>query len=182
MVVVGGGGAASGGASSFGEGGGGGVFSSGSGGSGGGASDVRMGGTRLFDRIVGKAAKDGYKFASGQFIFDSSIFRLSEFSIFRDGLVVNAATTNGSEVFLDDVIKFMREEHSFRDFVTKPRLFFQSQLVVEFDNPPEKLLHSLNQITEIISKPLSEAYDTEINMKFSRLDFERCSTHLSLLS
>jgi hypothetical protein len=117
-------------------------------------------------------AKDGYKFASGQFMFESSAFRLSDFSIYRDGLVINAATTNGSEAFLNDVIKFMRESFSFRDFVTKPRLFFQSQLVVEFDRPPEKLLRSLDQIEEIISKPLRETYGEEIRMQFSRLDFD----------
>jgi hypothetical protein len=117
-------------------------------------------------------AKDGFKFASGQFMFESSVFRLNEFSIFRDGLVINAATTNGSEAFLDDVIKFMRESFSFRDFVTKPRLFFQSQLVVEFDRSPEKLLRSLDQIAEIISAPLKKDYDPAIQMQFSRLDFD----------
>jgi hypothetical protein len=117
-------------------------------------------------------AKDGYKFASGQFTFESSAFRLNDFSIFRDGLVINAATTSGSEAFLHDVIVFMRERFSFRDFATKPRLFFQSQIVVEFDRPPEKLLRSLDQIVEIISKPLRETYDTENPMQFSRLDFD----------
>jgi hypothetical protein len=127
---------------------------------------------KIPDLAKDDVAKDGFKFASGQFTFESSVFRLGEFSIFRDGLVINAATTNGSEAFLDDVIKFMRESFSFRDFVTKPRLFFQSQLVVEFDRAPEKLLRSLDQLVEVISKPLRDSYDAEIRMQFSRLDFD----------
>jgi hypothetical protein len=127
---------------------------------------------KIPDLAKDDVAKDGFKFASGQFTFESSLFRLGEFSIFRDGLVINAATTNGSEAFLNDVIMFMRESFSFRDFTTKPRLFFQSQMVVEFDRSPEKLLRSLDQIAEIISAPLKEAYDPAIHMQFSRLDFD----------
>jgi hypothetical protein len=117
-------------------------------------------------------SKDGYKFGSGQFQFHESIFRINEFSIFRDGLVVNAAVTDGSEVFLDDVISFMKEEFSFRDFKTKPRRYFQSQIVVEFERSPERLLKSLERLSAIISAPLEKIYETEIPMRFARLDFD----------
>jgi hypothetical protein len=116
--------------------------------------------------------KDGYKFGSGQFPHGVTVFKIGEFSIFRDGLVVTAATTDGSEAFLDDIIKFMRESFSFRDFETKPRRYFQSQLVVEFDRPPENLLKSLHEITAAISKPLAEIYGAEIPMQFYRIDFD----------
>jgi hypothetical protein len=115
--------------------------------------------------------KDGYKFASGQFSFQSSIFRINEFSIFRDGLVILAATTDGSEAFIDDLIDFVRRVFSFREFETKPRRFFQSQIVAEFDRSPEKLLKSLSEIVAAISEPLSEIYGTEIPMEFARFDF-----------
>jgi hypothetical protein len=117
-------------------------------------------------------AKDGFKFGSGQFSFQSSVFRVNEFSIFRDGLVVNAATTDGSEAFLDDVISYMKSAFSFRDFETPPRRYFQSQIIVEFDRSPENLIKSLNKIATAISFPLEQIYGMEIPMRFARLDFE----------
>lgn len=116
--------------------------------------------------------KDGYKFASGQFSFESSIFRITEFSIFRDGLVILATKTDGSEAFLEDVIAYMQKEFSFRDFETKPRRYFLSQIVVEFDRSPERLLKSLEKLTAIISEPLEQIFGMKIPMKFGRLDFD----------
>jgi hypothetical protein len=117
-------------------------------------------------------AKDGYRFSSGQIPFDSSVFRINDFSIFRDGLVINAATTDGSEFFLNDVITFMQDEFSFRTFNTPPYLYFQSQLVVEFERSPERLLKSLDKIMDIVSVPVSKIYETKMLLKFARLDFE----------
>lgn len=117
-------------------------------------------------------SKDGYKFSSGHFSFQNSTFRIQEFSIFRDGLVILASTTDGSEAFIDDVMEFVRRVFSFRDSETEPRLYFQSQIVVEFDRPPERLLKSLKEIATAIAEPLSEIYGTEIPMEFARLDFD----------
>jgi hypothetical protein len=117
-------------------------------------------------------SKDGYKFASGQFSFKTSIFRITEFSIFRDGLVIIATKTDGSEAFLEDVIAYMQKEFSFRDFETKPRRYFQSQIIVEFDRSPENLLKSLGKLTSVVSAPLEQIYGMRIPMKFGRLDFD----------
>jgi len=132
----------------------------------------RYGFLRSPDLAKDDIAKDGYKFASGHFSFQNAVFIISEFSIFRDGLVVLAATTDGSEAFMDDVIEFTRRVFSFRDFETAPRRYFQSQIVVEFDRPPEKLLKTLSEITAAVSEPLSEIYGMEVPMEFARLDFD----------
>jgi hypothetical protein len=115
--------------------------------------------------------KDGYKFASGGFSFNSSTFRIGEFSIFSDGLVVNAIATDGSEAFLDDVINFAKGNFGFRDFETSPKRYFLSQIVVEFDHSPEKLLKLLDVLESIISTPLERIFGMAIPMKFARLDF-----------
>jgi hypothetical protein len=124
------------------------------------------------DLSIDEVAKNGYKFDSGQFVLDSQIFRIAEFAIFRDGLVIAATKTDGSEAFLDDVIAFLQKEFSFRDLETTPRRYFQSQIVVEFERSPEGLLKSLDRLTAAISKPLKEIYEMEIRMRFARLDFD----------
>jgi len=116
-------------------------------------------------------AKNGYRFEGGQFKIGSEIARIADFSIFRDGIVINARKTEYAEAFLDDVIAYSQKEFSFRDFTTRPRRYFQSQVVVEFERSPAKLIQSLDKITSVISKRLQEIYEMEIPMKFSRLDF-----------
>jgi hypothetical protein len=117
-------------------------------------------------------AKDGYKFGSGQHPFGAILFRINDFSIYRDGLVINATATDGAEAFLDDVIQFMQERFDFRDFETEPRRYFQSQLVVEFDRSPARLLTALDDLSYTISGPLEDIYRMDIPMQFARLDFD----------
>jgi hypothetical protein len=127
-------------------------------------------------------AKSGYKFETGKFLFESTTTRITDFAVYRDGIVINAAKTDVAEAFLEDVTEFMKKEFSFRDFMTPPRRYFQSQLVVEFDRSPEKLIKSLYTIASAISEPLTEIYGSEIPMKFARLDFDADKTELSLRS
>ncbi len=129
--------------------------------------------------LTGEAvAKNGYKFENGQFAFNAAPFTIIDFTIFRDGLVINATRTDGAEAFLEDVIAFMQREFSFRDFITKPRRIFLSQIVVEFDRPLEKLVQSVGKIASVISKPLKQIYEMEIPVKFARLDFDVDKTAL----
>src|SRR5262249_30267200 len=89
-----------------------------------------------------------------------------------DGIVVNAPTTDIAEAFLDDIVPYMQEQFQFRDFITIPRRYFQSQIVVEFDRSPAKLIQHFEKITSSISKRLIDTYALEIPMNFMRLDFD----------
>jgi hypothetical protein len=127
------------------------------------------------------AAKNGYKFEAGY--LDDGNVRIGDFSLFRDGIVINAPTTEAAETFLDDVIPYMRKEFHFRDFITQPRKYFQSQIVVEFERPLAKLVQSFEKISSLLSKRLMETYSLEIPMDFMRLDFDtdRTRNHASNL-
>jgi hypothetical protein len=129
--------------------------------------------------ISDDVAKNGYRFEAGQFSINNTIERITDFSIFRDGIVINAPRTDNSEAFLDDIIGYMKDVYSYRNFITQPRRYFQSQLVAEFERSPEKLIASLNTIAGIISEPLKEIYGTEISMRFGRVDFAADKTKLS---
>jgi len=131
------------------------------------------------DLVGDDVSKNGYKFEGGQFSFDSVLVRIADFAVYRDGIVINATRTEHAEAFLDDIIGYMKTEHSYRDLSTPPRRYFQSQVVVEFDKSPEKLIHSLSTISSIISEPLKGIYGTEISMKLARIDFDTDKAKLS---
>jgi hypothetical protein len=131
------------------------------------------------DLATAEVSKNGYKFETGKFSFESTPARIADFAVYRDGIVINASKTNVAEAFLDDVISFMQKEFSFREFMTPPRRYFQSQIVVEFDRTPEKLINSLNAIASAVSEPLVAIYGVKIPMKFARLDFDADKENLS---
>jgi hypothetical protein len=122
--------------------------------------------------LVDDTAKNGYKFENGSVTKNGGTARIADFSIFRDGIVINAPKTDNAEEFLDDISEYMKSEFSYRDPITPPRRYFQSQLVVEFDKSPGKLIVSLDKIAATISEPLKEIYGADIPMKFGRLDFD----------
>jgi hypothetical protein len=128
--------------------------------------------TRGPDLKVEEIAKSGLKFEMGNFQFENANVRITDFALYRDGIVINATKTDAAEAFLDDIVSYMRKEFSFRDFITKPSRFFQSQIVVEFERSPAKLINSFEKITNSISARLQETYSMEIPMDFMRLDFD----------
>src|SRR5579862_2628988 len=131
--------------------------------------------------LVGEdVAKNGYKFEAGQFTFNEIVERITDFSIYRDGTVINAARTEVSEAFLDDVIEFMKKEFNYRDFITPPRRYFQSQVVVEFSKSPAKLIKSLSAIASMVSEPLKGIYGADIPMQLARIDLDVDKTSLNL--
>jgi hypothetical protein len=119
-----------------------------------------------------EVAKNGYKFESGYFQFNSATVRIIDFALYRDGIVINGIKTDGMEAFLEDVITYMQKTFLFRDFNTKPRRYFQSQIVVEFERSPEKLIRSIEEITSAISRRLKPIYETEVPMNLARIDFD----------
>jgi hypothetical protein len=124
-------------------------------------------------------AKNGYKFESGHFTHGVAIARIVDFALYRDGVVINGIETSGVEAFLDDIIGFMKRDFSFRDFITTPRRYFQSQVIVEFARSPARLIHSFDKISKAISSPLNAIYDLDLPVDFARLDFEvdKLTTH-----
>lgn len=131
--------------------------------------------------LVGdEVAKNGYKFEAGQFTINNEIERITDFAIYRDGAVINTPRTETAEAFLDDIVQFMKTEFQYRDFITPPRRYFQSQVVVEFSRSPAKLMGSIDAIMSIISEPLTEIYGTNVPMQFSRIDFEFDKTNIAV--
>lgn len=124
------------------------------------------------DLKIEEVSKNGYKFEMGIFSFQNVRTRIIDFALYRDGIVVNAAKSDAAEAFLDDIVSYMKSEFSFRDFISQPRKYFQSQIIVEFDRSPAKLLGPLDKITSAISQRIKATYSVEPAMNFSRADFD----------
>jgi len=129
--------------------------------------------------VSDETSKSGFKFEHGQINLNNANERITDFTIYRDGVVINATKTDISEALLNDVTEYMKQEFSYRDPVTQPRKYFQSQLVVEFEKSPEKLITPFNEIAAIVSEPLREIFGVDIPMRFVRLDLGADKTTLS---
>lgn len=128
--------------------------------------------TKSPDLKTDDVAKNGYKFEVGHFQLKNADIRVADFALYRDGIVINATTTDAAEAFLDDIIPYMQKHFLFRDFITKPRRYFQSKIIVEFARSPAKLIQHFEKITTSISKRLEETYSLEFPMDFMRVDFD----------
>lgn len=119
-----------------------------------------------------EATKVGYKFGIGQISSHAKINAVAEFSIYTDGIVAEAKTSEIAEAFLEDIIRFLQSDLKFRPFSSKPKRFFYSQMVVEFEKPLAQLLHSFEKISDAISRHLTQQFELYVPMSFARLDFQ----------
>jgi hypothetical protein len=127
--------------------------------------------------------KSGLRFSAGFLSGGYEKISITEFSIYSDGIVINAKNTENAELFLEDVLDWMRDENSFRDFITPPRRRFLSQLVVEFDRPMSGLISAFEDINAMLSESLEEIYGEGIYFELGRIDleFDKTSKNASMV-
>ncbi len=123
-----------------------------------------------------EGAQQGYKFEAGRFENANII----EFSIFTDGLVGTASTTEIAEAFLNDLVQWIRERFGFREFTVEPRRLYHSQVVVEFDHKLSNLIPKFQGIISCITARLSPIYKIDTLVDLSRIDFEWDKTVVTL--
>ncbi|RYF51369.1 MAG: hypothetical protein EOO38_03420, partial [Cytophagaceae bacterium] len=78
-------------------------------------------------------AEDGLTFELGEYKTSKGVATINKLSVFRDGLVVNAPTTEIAEEFFDDLFAWLIAELGFRRVPVKK--LYMSELVVDFDKP-----------------------------------------------
>jgi hypothetical protein len=116
--------------------------------------------------------KSGIRFETGVLETNAGPINIIDFTVFGDGVVIGAKTTEDGELFWSDAFNWLRAEHGFRNFNTPPDLRFLSQIVVEFERPLAKLMANYAEISSSVSKVISKIYDEEIPMGFARFDLE----------
>jgi hypothetical protein len=127
--------------------------------------------------------KTGYKFEIGTFSKEGNDINIGEFAIFSDGIVVSALTTDDAEVFIDDLVAYIKVDHKFRDFNTTPVRRFVSQIVVEFEKPLSSLIEAYDTISNAVSAKLETIYEAKIPLGLARIEFQfdKLSEQSSLL-
>ena len=117
--------------------------------------------------------KNGIKFENGRIDFEGGRVNIGSFTVYSDGIVVEANTTERASAFLDELIPWLRSKFGFRDFTTPTKQYFLSQIVVEFDRPIAKLISGYEKMATAINSELSQIYgQIQGPMDFARLDFE----------
>ena len=113
----------------------------------------------LSDSIESTREK-GFKFEQGKFISSEGDERtIQEFTIWPDGFVVGAFTTDDAEAFLDDLLTWGKQTFGLRvGLDALPLRAYLSQIVVEFDHSLVQTLSILQPICNAFDKVLQETY------------------------
>jgi hypothetical protein len=114
--------------------------------------------------------KEGFKFQQGKFVHGNKTINVTDFTIYPDGLVVTAFTTDEAELFLSDVLAWGKEVFGIRDAVTdKHRTLYLSHVVIEFGASPNVLLNGFSRISERLSGLLHSNYGITAPVQLSSL-------------
>jgi hypothetical protein len=116
--------------------------------------------------------KSGLLFGMGQLEHEAQTRIITDFAIYTDGLAAVSEKTEWADLFLDDVISWVKVEFGFREIETGIRTLYSSGVVVEFEHSPSNLVRQFNKISELISERTVTIANDRKKMDFARLDFE----------
>jgi hypothetical protein len=116
--------------------------------------------------------KNGLVFGMGQFQNGAQPLVITDFAIYTDGLAAVAEKTEWAELFLEDVISWVKAECGFREITSGVRRLYSSSVVVDFENSPSNLVRQFKQIADFISDRTITIASSRKQMDFARLDFE----------
>lgn len=96
---------------------------------------------------------------------------VNDFSIFTDGVVASAFTTDIAEEFLSDFFEWSRQEFKIRDFDIPPRKAYLSQLTVAFDVPISKAIRDFDAICGVVADALTSISGVHLPVNITGFDF-----------
>lgn len=113
----------------------------------------------------------GIRFEQGRFTTDASDIFVSDLTLFNDGIVANSHTTEGADLFLIDLYRFLVDHHEFRSVVSPIRKINNSTLVVEFEESLDALLPAQSAALTAVTKALNAVEQTNFPGEVVRIDF-----------
>ncbi len=116
-----------------------------------------------------EANATGAKFRTGQFQSGDRAINITELAIYSDGLSAITKDTKDSELVIRDLSLWLKDSLGFRDPITSPTIFFQSDLVVDFDNDPEKAFGFISPLIKFIDKERESIYRINKPLQFGRI-------------
>jgi hypothetical protein len=122
--------------------------------------------------------KEGFKFQMGKLHISNQTFVIEELSIFNDGIVVSAKTTDAAEAFVSNLIQWAKDSHGFRiDETFWQKKLFLSEMTVQFDRQISGIIANFDQVSKVIGGVYGSTYDlsTPFNVATLLFDYDRAS-------
>ena len=126
-----------------------------------------------------EAQKDGLKFQLGKQVHGNRTINVTDLTLYTDGIVVSAASTDDAELFLDDLMAWAKEVFGFKDIDrTNTKTLYLSNLIVELESSTDSLLKKFTLLSESLGKLLLTTYglDAVVQVCGLGLHFDRTIT------
>lgn len=115
--------------------------------------------------------KNGLRFATGVFEFESKRSVIGEFAMYTDGLVAVSTTTEQAGAFLDDLFEYLVSEFNFRRPISPIKKVCVSVLTVEFEKSIANMLAKHAALIELVAQYLNAPLGTSHQVETMRMDF-----------
>lgn len=124
---------------------------------------------------IQKAREQGFPFKVGKFVSkEGSKKNIQDFTIWNDGLVVNAYTTDDAEAFIDDFFSWGTEALGLRVNPSLNRIrAYLSEVVVGFDCSVDLAVRRFEAISTTIQETLKRTYENDFPLiQISSIGFD----------
>ena len=92
----------------------------------------------------------GAKFQNGRLI--SGNINIAELGVFNDAISATTTDTNDSEAVVKDLYGYLKETFGIREPSAKPVRGFQSELVIEFKNNPDRAFKAFGPLIALLQR------------------------------
>jgi len=116
-----------------------------------------------------ETATKGAIFQHGRLV--SKKINIAEMGVFNDALTATTTDTNSSVTVVNDLFVFLKKNFGVREPSTKPIRAFTSQLVVEFENNPEKTFKAFDPLIALLQDEQEALNGIKQKIQFNRIDF-----------
>jgi hypothetical protein len=117
------------------------------------------------------AMKSGAKFETGKFVIGGETIGIKELSIYNDGLICEAPTTDLADEILDDLLQWAVGAFGLKERTTPQHRTYTNAIICIFEKSVESGLGTLGRTCDLLSQAVKEAYGWEHKFNLFRLGF-----------
>ncbi len=120
---------------------------------------------------LAEAMKSGAKFEMGKQVIGGETVAIKELSVYSDGLICEAPTTNLADQILDEFVEWATVSFGLSERTTPQRRTYTNAIVCVFDKSLETGLGALGRTCGLLSQAMKDAYGWEHEFNLFRLGF-----------
>ncbi|WP_193370078.1 hypothetical protein [Pelagibius marinus] len=117
-------------------------------------------------RLSGDSQEGPLRFKTGRFVHSNTPIYIHLMDVYRDGVVVEATSTDYAEIVADDLLSWAEEQFGFRFSEASMRRVYTSSVVVEFDLDVNYSLAAFEQVSAAYTAAMRRfrAIDETVNV------------------